>query len=191
MRAQWRRAHMVSIEKRQRGRTGKTHGDVTLSTRATPCFCPALRKRRSARPLCAPHTRSAHTHERATGTRTLPAGLFCVVVLCHQRRYSAAHWGRGHSETRVRARRLRAPEYTACLTAVSLLPFTTMLPPASFAAGPRVAKKKTPSSLGDILEDSGLSTTLSPLVWVFSLCRARSHPVLHEASKCLYSSDLG
>ena len=148
---------MVSIDKRRRGRAGKTHGDVTLSTRAAPCFGPALRKRRSARTLCAPQARPAHTRERATGTRTLPARLFCVVVLCHQRHCRAAlgavNWGRGRRETRVRARRLRAPVHTACSTAATVLPFTALLPPASSAAAPRVAKTKTPRSLGDILKD--------------------------------------
>ena len=77
---QWRRAHLVSIDKSRRDRASKPHCDVSLSTRAAPCFGPALRKRRSARPLCAVHTR-----QRATGARTLPACLPCVVVLCLQR----------------------------------------------------------------------------------------------------------
>jgi len=35
--------------------------------------------------LCAPQARPAHTRQRATGARTLPACLSCVVILCHQR----------------------------------------------------------------------------------------------------------
>jgi len=72
-------------DKRRRGRAGKTHCEVTLSTRAAPCSGPALRKRRSARTLCAPQARPAHTRQRATGSRALPACMLCVVVLCHQR----------------------------------------------------------------------------------------------------------
>ena len=56
--------------------------------------------------------------------------------------------------------------HTAYLTAVSVLSLTPLLTPASFTADPRVAKTKTPRSLGDILEDWGLNTTLSPLVEV-------------------------
>ena len=93
VRGRWRRAHLVSTDKSRRGRAGsassracsKPQCDVTLSTRAAPCFGPALRKRRSARPLCAPQARTVHTRQRATGARTLPACLPCVVVLCHQR----------------------------------------------------------------------------------------------------------
>jgi len=173
VRGQWRRAHLVSIDKRRRGRAGKTHCDVTLSTRAVPCCDHALRKRRSARTLCAPQARPAHTRQRATGTRTLPACLFCFVVLCIRatavQPSSAVHWGIGRRETRVRTRRLRTPAHTACSIAATVLPFTALLPPASSAAAPRVAKKKTPRSLGDILEDLGLSTTLSPFRGV-SLC---------------------
>jgi len=79
---------------------------ATLSTRAALCFGPALRKRRRARPPCAPQARPVHTRQRATGTRTLPACLLCVVVLCHtstdMQPSSAAHWGIGRRETRVR-----------------------------------------------------------------------------------------
>ena len=185
---------MVTIDKRRRGRAGKTQGDVTLSTRAAPYFCPALRKRHSARPLCAPQACSAHTRDRATDTRTLPARLFCVscsvISATVVQPWSASHWGRRRSETRVRARRVRAPVHTVCLTVASVLSFIALLPPASFVAVPRVAKTKTPRSLGDILEDSELNTTLSLFQGV-SLCRARSHPVLHETSKSLYGSDLG
>ena len=79
---------------------------------------------------------------------------------------------------------------TACSTAATVLPFTALLPPASSAAAHRVAKTKTLRSLGDILKDSGLSTTLSPFQGV-SLFRAQSRLVLHEASKSLYGGDLG
>ena len=67
---------------------------------------------------------------------------------------------------------------------------TALLPPASSAAAPQVTKTKTPRSLTDILEDSGLSTTLSPFRGV-NLFRARSRLVLHETSKSLYRGDLG
>ena len=93
VRGQWR----VIIDKSRRGRAGKSQCDVTLSTRAPPGFGPALRKRRSARPLCAPQARTVHTRQRATGARTLPACLPCVVVLCHQR----------HCRTTLQCRPLR------------------------------------------------------------------------------------
>jgi hypothetical protein len=66
---------------------------------------------------------------------------------------SAAHWRIGCSESRVRARTLRTPVHTACSTVAIVLPFTALLPPASSAAAPRVAKTKTQRSLRDILED--------------------------------------
>jgi len=47
-------------------------------------------KRRSARPPCAPQARPAHTRQHPTGTRTLPACLLCVVVLCHHLHCHAA-----------------------------------------------------------------------------------------------------
>ena len=42
-------------------------------------------RRRRDRLLCAPPARPAHTRQRATGARTLPAWLSCVVILCHER----------------------------------------------------------------------------------------------------------
>ena len=55
---------------------------------------------------------------------------------------------------------------------------------------PSRRQNKNSEALGDILEDSGLSTTLSPFRGV-SLFRARSRLGLHEASKSLYGGDLG
>ena len=125
--------------------------------RAALCFGPALRKRRSARPPCAPQARPAHTRQRATGTRTLPACLLCVVVLCHHLHCHTAlqcsPLGDRAQGTPSETCRLRTPVHTACSTAATVLPFTA-LPPASSAAVPRVDKTKTP--LGDILTDSGL-----------------------------------
>ena len=102
---------------------------ATLSTRAAPRFGHALRKRRSARTLCAPQARTAHTRKRATCTRALPACLLCVVVPCHQQRCravsSAGHWEIGCTESRVRARTLRTPVPAACTTAVTGFPLTS------------------------------------------------------------------
>jgi len=170
VRGQWRRAHLVSIDKSRRGRASKPQCDVTLSTRAAPCCGPALRKRaggryatRSARPLCAPQARTVHTRQRATGARTLPACLPCVVVTTQGKRAhcplacpasehalpstavqpsSAAHCGIGRRDTRVQARRLRTPVRTACSIVITGLPLTALLPPDSTAAAPRVPKNK-------------------------------------------------
>ena len=123
---------------------------------------------------CARHRHALRTRVSAPQARA-HCPLACSVSSCSAisatavQPSSAAHWGIGHRETRVRVRRLRTPVHTVCSTAANVLPFTAPLPPTSSAAAPRVAKTKTPRSLGDILEDSGLSTTLSPFRGV-SLC---------------------
>ena len=73
-------------------------------------------RRRRDRLLCAPQARPAHTRHRATGARTLPACLSCVVMLCHQRhcRSTLQCCGIGRRENRVQTRRLRSPVHTAC-----------------------------------------------------------------------------
>ena len=57
----------------------------SATSRCPRALRPALKKRRSARPLCAPQARTVYTRQRATGARTLPACLPCIVMLCHQR----------------------------------------------------------------------------------------------------------
>ena len=95
------------------------------------------------RPLCAPQARPAHTRQRAKGARTMSA---CLASSCSAisatavQLSSAAHCGIGRRETQ--ARRLRTPVHTACSIVVIGLYLTTLPPPDSSAAAPRVPKNK-------------------------------------------------
>jgi len=72
----------------------------------------------------------------------------------------------------------------------SLLPAAALLPPGSSAAAARLTKPKTPRCSETSWRTRDSANT-HPCGQGVSLFRARSRPVLHEASKSLYSVDLG
>ena len=115
---------------------------ATLSTRAAPRFGHALRKRRSARTLCAPQalrTRVSAPHTRAHCPLACVASSYPVINNAAVQPSSATHWGIGCIESRVRVRTLRTPVPTACTTAVTGFPLT---PPRFIYRCPSRPQKK-------------------------------------------------
>ena len=99
---------------------------------------------RCARRRHALRTRVSAPQARAHCPLACSASSCSAISVTAMQPSSAAHWRIGCSESRVRARTLRTPVHTACSTVAIVLPFTALLPPASSAAAPRVAKTKTP-----------------------------------------------
>jgi len=100
VRAQLRRAHLVSIDTRQHGIAGKPNSDVALSTHAAPCHVVPPCGRGVGHVHCARHRHVLHTRVCASQARAYcPLACChlqrCVILLCHQWHCHAAHWGRG------------------------------------------------------------------------------------------------
>jgi len=120
-----------------------------LSALAPPCGRGVAHARRSRR-----------RHALRPCVRAPQARAHCllassVITSTTMQTSSAAHWGIGRREPRVR------PAYCVhlCPLLARLLPlcYLSLYCPRLICCVPRVDKTKTPRSLGDILTDSGLS----------------------------------
>ena len=145
VRAQLRRAHLVSIDTRRRGIADKQNGDIVLSTHAAPCHFVSPCGRGVGHVRCARHRHVLRTRVCASQARAYcPLACChlqrCIFVLCHQRHCRAAHWVRGCREHLSASTQI---VYNAFLIAVTALPFTALLISASCTAAARFAKTKT------------------------------------------------
>ena len=108
-----------------------------------------IRRRRDCL-LCAPQARPARAQARAHCLLVCPAPSCSAITATAMQPSSAAHCGIGRTETRVQARRLRTPVYTACPIVVIGLHLTALPPPDSSAAAAVLLHSVVPSRIQNV-----------------------------------------